>query len=146
MAGFNSTAANSFLLLYFQTTTWANVAINATSSPITDVFLSLHTATPSGGTQSTSEAGYSSYARVSEVRSTSSPGFTIATNVATLAATASFPTSSGTPNETETYMGIGQSSSGAGVLDFYGTISPNIVVTTSGVTPSLTTSTQLTLS
>lgn len=141
MAGFNSVAANSFLLLFFQTTTWANVAINATSAPITSVFLTLHTATPSGGNQSTSAAAYGSYAYVGELRQSGTPGFTVVTNVASLAATASFATSTGSPSETETFLGIGQASSGAGVLDFYGGISPTIAVTAAGVTPSITAAT-----
>jgi hypothetical protein len=143
-AGFGSTFANDFLNLILQAVAITHVAINDTSSPITNVYLSLHTASPASGNQSTSEAAYTSYARVAEVRSTSSPGFTISSNVATLAANANFPTSTGTPNETETYLGVGQSSSGATLLFFYGALSPTIAVTAAGVTPQITTSTTIT--
>lgn len=145
MAGTGSTFANDLLKLIFQAVAIANLADNAGTSPITTVSLSLHTATPASGNQTTSEAAYTSYARVTEVRSTSSPGFTIASNVATLAANANFPTSTGTPSETESFLGIGKSSSGTGEIYFYGAISPTIAVTAAGVTPQITTSTTVTL-
>jgi nucleoside phosphorylase len=44
---------------------------------------------------------------------------------------------------TVTYFGIGSGSSGATELDFFGTVTPNIVVTT-GVTPKLDTATAIT--
>jgi|SRR5580698_4740751 hypothetical protein len=144
MAGFSSSFANSFLLLVLQAQAIANLADNAASSPITNVYLSLHTATPASGNQSTSEAAYGSYARVAEIRSNSTPGFTVASNVATLAANANFPTSTGSPSETETYLGVGKSSTGANQLYFYGAISPTIAVTAAGVTPQITTATTIT--
>lgn len=144
MAGFGSTFANDFLLLVFQATTIANLAENASSSPITNVYLGLHTASPAGGNQTTSEAAYGSYARVAEVRSNSSPGFTVSGGVATLAAQANFPTSTGSPSETETYLSIGKSSTGTGEVYFYGAISPTIAVTAAGVTPAITTATTVT--
>jgi hypothetical protein len=144
-AGTGSTFANDLLKGIFQAVAIANLFDNASSSPITNTYLSLHTATPASGNQTTSEAAYTSYARVAEVRSTSSPGFTISTNVATLAANANFPTSTGTPSETETYLGIGKSSTSTGELYFYGALSPTIAVTAAGVTPQITTATTVTL-
>jgi hypothetical protein len=144
MAGFGSTFANDFLKLVLQAVAIANLADNAASSPITNTYESLHTATPASGNQTTSEAAYGSYARQAMVRSTSSPGFTIAANVATQAANVNFPTSTGTPSETETYLGVGKSVSGAGEIYFYGALSPTIAVTAAGVTPQITTSTTIT--
>lgn len=144
MAGFGSTFANDFLKLVLQAVAIANLADNAASSPITNTYNSLHTATPASGNQTTSEAAYTSYARQANVRSTSSPGYTIASNVATLAALQSFPASTGSPNETETFFAVGKSSSGTGEVYFYGAISPTIAVTNAGVTPQLTTGTTIT--
>lgn len=145
MAGFGATFANLVLLLILQASAIANLADNAASSPITNTFLSLHTATPAAGNQTTSEAAYTSYARQALVRSTSSPGWTIATNVATLTATTNFPASTGSPSETENFAGSGKSVSGAGVLFFYGALSPTIAVTAAGVTPSVLNTSTITL-
>ncbi len=54
-----------FLQLLFQGTIsadYATLALNATSSPATNLFVSLHTANPgAGGSQTTSEAAYGGY-------------------------------------------------------------------------------------
>jgi hypothetical protein len=145
MAGFSSSMANSVLLLILQASAIANLADNAATSPITSVYLSLHTGTPAAGNQSTSEAAYTSYARQALVRSTSSPGFTIVANVATLSASTSFPASTGTPSETETFAGVGKSVSGANQLYFYGALSPTIAVTAAGITPQILNTSTITL-
>jgi len=145
MAGFSSSMSNSVLLLILQASAIANLADNAVSSPITNVYLSLHTATPASGTQATSEAAYTSYARQALVRSTSSPGFTVASNVATLSASTSFPASTGTPSETETFADVGKAVSGATQLYFYGALSPTIAVTAAGVTPQILNTSTITL-
>jgi hypothetical protein len=141
MAGTGSTFANDLLLLIFQGTTIANVAINATSSPITNIYASLHTADPVAGNQTTSEAAYTSYARVAVART--SGGWTVTGNVVNPVAAITFPAATG-GSETETFAGLGQSVSGSGKLFFCGAISPTIAVS-NGVTPSLTTATALTL-
>lgn len=141
MSGTNSTFANTLLLLLFNATAIANVADNAASSPITNVYVSLHTADPGNGNQTTSEAAYTSYARVAGLRT--SGGWTVSTNTVVPAATVSFPAATG-GSETETYAGIGKSISGAGVLWFSGAISPTIAVS-NGVTPQLTTASTLTI-
>jgi hypothetical protein len=128
--------ANSLLKLIFNATAYANMADNAATSPFTNLYVSLHTASPgAAGTQTTSEAAYTSYARVAVTRT--SGGWTVTANAVSPAATISFPAATG-GSETETYFGIGTSSSGAGHLLYYGSISPTIAVT-SGVTPQLTT-------
>jgi hypothetical protein len=145
MAGWVSAAANAVLLLFLQATAIANIADNAASSPTTNNFLALHTATPASGNQSTSEATYTSYARQALVRASASPGFTVASNVATLAANTSFPASTGTPSETETFASVGKSISGANPAWFYGAISPTIAVTAAGVTPQILNTSTITL-
>ena len=105
------------------------------------LYLSLHTADPGeAGDQTTSEATYTSYARVAVSRA--GTGWTVTANSAALAAIAAFPAATGGTN-TITHFGVGTASSGAGVLLFSGTVSPNISVS-NGVTPRLTTATVIT--
>lgn len=132
---------NALLLLLFNATTFANVAINATSSPITDVYASLHTADPGEtGDQTTSEAAYTSYARVAVARSGS--GWTVTANSCSPVASITFPAGTG-GSGTATYAGVGKSISGAGVLWYSGAITPNIVMG-NGITPILTTASAIT--
>lgn len=138
----SNSCENSLLLLLFNATLFANVAINATSSPITNVFNGLHTADPGeAGDQTTSEIGYTSYARVGVVRTSS--GWTVTTNTVVPVANIDFPAGTG-GSGTATYWGIGTLTSGAGVLLFSGTITPNIVCG-NGVTPRLTTASSVSL-
>lgn len=132
---------NSLLLLVFQATTWANVADNATTGPITEIAVSLHTADPGeAGTQTTNESSYGAYTRIGVSRTTT--GWLVTGNVASPQANISFPqATSGT--ETVTYFGLGTATSGAGVLMYSGTVTPNIAVA-SGVTPILTTGSTIT--
>lgn len=134
-------AAGNWLKLILNATAIANLADNAASGPLTNIYVSLHTATPGlTGTQTTNEAAYTSYARVAVARTIG--GWTITNNTASPVATISFPAATG-GSETETFMGIGSASSSTGVLYWYGAISPTIAVS-NGVTPSLTTATVIT--
>lgn len=128
--------ANSLLALIFNATLFANVAVNATSSPITNIFTALHTADPgSAGDQTTSEIAYGSYARAAVART--SGGFTVTTNSVSPVATISFP--AGTSGSgTASFFSFGTLTSGAGVRLYSGTVTPNIVCG-AGVTPSLST-------
>lgn len=133
---------NSILRLIFNATNWANIADNTATSPITNIYVSLHTADPTAGNQTTSEVTYTSYARVAVARTTG--GWTASTAGSTSPVSAiTFPAGTG-GSGTATYMGIGTASSGAGVLLGAGPISPSIV-TGNGVTPQLTTSTTIAL-
>ena len=63
------TFENDFVKLIFQASAIANIADNAATSPLTNLYLSLHTADPGeAGSQTTSEATYTSYARVAVAR------------------------------------------------------------------------------
>ncbi len=133
---------NALALLFFRGTAWANVADNAASSPFTNWYLSLHTASPAdAGSQTTSESAYTSYARVAVART--SGGFAVTGGAVTLVANADFPAGTG-GSGTATHFGLGSASSGAGILEIYGTVTPNIV-TGNGVTPRLTTATSITI-
>jgi len=137
-----NTFENDLLKLIFNATAIANIADNAGSSPLTALQMSLHTADPGeAGSQTTSEAAYTSYARVAVNRN--SGGWTVSTNTVVPAANIDFPSATG-GSETETFMGIGTASSGAGKLLISGAITPTIPVT-SGTTPRLTPSTTITI-
>lgn len=121
------------LALLFKATALANVADNAATSPITNLYVSLHTADPGeGGSQTTSEAGYTSYARVAVARSGS--GWTVASGQASNAAAITFPACTGS-SSTCTYFGIGRDASGAGYLFYSGALTASLAVT-SGITPA----------
>jgi hypothetical protein len=136
-----NTMENDLLKLIFNATAIANIADNASSSPNTNVYVSLHTADPGeAGDQTTSEAAYTSYARVAVARNAA---WTVTANSVSPAATIAFPAGSG-GSGTVTHFGVGKASSGAGVLWFSGTVTPNIV-TGNGVTPQLTTASTIVL-
>ena len=136
-----NTFENDLLKLIFNATAIANIADNAASSPLTALFVSLHTADPGeAGNQTTSECAYTSYARVSVART--SGGWTVTNNNVSPAANIDFPQCTG-GTETATHMGIGTATSGTGKLLYSGTITPNIAIS-SGVTPRLTTATAIT--
>jgi hypothetical protein len=139
--GTGSTFANDLLKLIFNATAIANIADNAGASPLTNLFVSLHTGDPTTGNQTTSEAAYTSYARVTVART--SGGWTVSTNTVVPAATISFPAATG-GSETETFAAIGTATSGTGKVLFAGAVSPTIAVS-NGVTPQLTTASTLTL-
>ena len=135
-----SSMANSLLKLIFNATNWTNIADNTATSPLTNLYVSLHTADPTAsGNQTSSEASYTSYARVAVART--SGGWTVSGNSVVPAAAVTFPACTGGSN-TIMYFGIGTASSGSGVLLYAGPVSPSISVS-SGVTPQLTTSTSI---
>ena len=136
-----NTWENNVLAALFTATPVANVLDNAASSPLTNLYVSLHTADPGeAGSQTTNETSYGSYARVAVARSGS--GWTVTGNSVSPAANIDFnPCTSGTA--TITHFGVGSLSSGAGVLYYKGTVTPNISVST-GVTPRLTTASTIT--
>jgi hypothetical protein len=136
-----NTFINDFLKLIFNATAIANIADNAASAPLTNLYLSLHTANPgASGNQTTSEAAYTGYARVAVART--SGGWTVTGQSVSPVAQVNFPACTG-GSETETYLGVGTASSGAGKLLWSGAISPTIAVA-NGVTPEIGTATTIT--
>jgi hypothetical protein len=96
------------------------------------VYVSLHTADPGEtGSQTTSEATYTSYARVSVVRSAS--GWAVSGNTGDNVALITFPQCTGGSN-TITHFGIGSDSTGAGNLFFKGALTASLAVS-NGITP-----------
>ena len=129
-------AAEAALLdLLFLNADWANIGDAGglqNSATAGAFFISLHTADPGeAGDQTTSEASYTSYARVSVART--SAGWTRAVSTISNAALVQFPQCTGGTN-TLTNFGIGTASSGAGNLLLKGALTSSLSVS-NGIQP-----------
>lgn len=126
----------SLLGLIFSNSNIANIgdATGLRGSTTAGVFyISLHTADPGEtGDQSTSEAGYTSYARISVARS--GAGWTVSGNTVSNAAVVQFPAATG-GSATVTHFGIGTSSAGAGNLLLSGALNSSLAIS-NGITPA----------
>lgn len=136
------TFENDLLKLIFNATAIANIADNAASSPLTNLYAALHTADPGEtGTQATSEISYTGYARVAVARTTG--GWTVTNNSVSPVAAITFGAMTAGAGGTVTHFSIGVASSSTTKILYSGTVTPNISVV-NGVTPSLTTATAIT--
>lgn len=141
-----NTFENDLLKLIFNATAIANIADNASVSPLTNLYWALHTADPGeAGDQTTSEATYTSYARVAVARTTG--GMTASTVGSTSpVANVDFPAATGPALPTVvaiTHFSIGVALAGASKILYSGTVTPNINVS-NGVQPRLTTASTIT--
>lgn len=130
------TFENDLLKLIFNATAIANIADNAATSPLTNLYVSLHTADPGeAGSQTTSECNYTGYARVAVART--SGGFTVSTSSVSPVSNVTFanPTNATNLPQTATYFAIGTASSGTGKILYSGSVSPSIVISNTGSTP-----------
>jgi hypothetical protein len=143
MAGKTDVFENDLLKLIFNGTAIAYIADNATASPITTWYVSLHTADPTDAAasgQSTSETTYTGYARIGLART--SGAWTVTGSSVSPVANVDFGVcTAGTA--TITHVGIGSAASGTGKLIYAGALSPSIAVV-SGVIPRLTTASTIT--
>lgn len=123
----STTACNDILGILFNATAIANIADNASSSPLTNLYISLHTANPGiGGSQTTNETAYTNYARVAVARTTG--GWDAPASAATAnAALIQFP-QCGATGATITYVAIGTASSGTGKVLYAGALSSSLAV------------------
>lgn len=128
----STATCNSIVNLMYRATAWANVADNASSSPATNVYVSMHTASPGvGDDETTNETAYTNYARQAVARST---GWSAASGGATAnAATISFP-QCGASGATLTHVATGTATSGTGHVWHQGALNSSLVVS-SGITP-----------
>lgn len=126
--GKGNTFANDILALILNGTAITGVAQNH-SSPITSVYIGLHTASPEAGDQTTSEATYTGYARKAVARDGSNwAGSAGAWD--NEAAITFDPCSGG--SSTITHFSVGTDPTGAGKVLFVGTCS---LAVSSGITP-----------
>lgn len=137
-----NTFENDLLKLIFNATAIANIADNAASSPLTNLYVGLHTSDPGeAGDQTSNEISYTGYSRVAVARSGS--GWTVTNNSVSPVANIDFGQMSGGAGGTVTHFLVGSASSSTGKLLYKGTVTPNISVS-SGVIPRLTTATAIT--
>lgn len=140
-------AATALLEHLLNNADWANIGDAAglqNSATAGSLYLSIHSSSPgAGGSQTTNEVAYGSYARVAIARS--GAAWTVVAGVANPAAAINFAAGTSGSVVAGTHFGIGTASSGAGNLLVFGTITPN-VQTGNGLTPQLTTATALTAS
>lgn len=137
-----NTFENDLLKLIFNATAIADLAENDATSPLTDLYVSLHTADPGeAGDQTTSETAYTGYARVAVARS--GAGWTVTGNSVSPAANVDFGECTASPGGAITHAAVGTASSGAGKLLYSGALTPNIT-TAIGVIPRVKTTSTIT--
>ena len=133
-------ATNAFetalLQLILQNAALANIGDASGLQPSAtagQLYISLHTADPGeAGNQGTSEAAYTSYARVGIARSAG--GWDVAAGVGSNVAAVTFPEATG-GTATVTHFGVGTASAGAGNLLLSGALDASLAVST-GITPT----------
>ena len=124
---------NKILALIFNATAWADIAENDSSSPATNLYLSLHTADPGvGNNQTTNETAYTNYARIAVVRTTS--GWDVPSAGATANAALAQFAQCGVTGATLTHVAIGTASSGTGTVLYAGALSSSLAVA-NGIQP-----------
>lgn len=136
LSGKGDTFESDLLKLIFQATGIANIADNAASSPLANLFVALHTADPQeAGDQTASEATYTGYARVAVART--SGGWTLSgtapTQVANAAAINFGACTAG--SNTLTHFTVGVVVSGASKILYGGALTASLAVS-AGITPS----------
>ena len=131
----STSACNSILALMYNATPWANVADNAASAPLANVYVSLHVGalTPATGTQADQETTYTDYLRVAKARTTA--GWTAPSGGATENEGQIQFAQCGVTGATLTYVATGTvASGGAGIAWHYGQLNSNLIVS-AGITP-----------
>jgi hypothetical protein len=127
-----NTFENDLLALIFNADAIANIADDASSSPLTNLYVSLHTDDPGeAGNQETNECAYTSYARVAVART--SGGWTVSSNAVENAAAITFPAATG-GSETATHFAVGTAASGTGKILYSGALTSSLAIS-SGITP-----------
>lgn len=136
ISGKSDAFESDILKLIFNATAIANLADNAAGSPLTNLFVALHTADPlEVGDQTTNEVAYTGYARVSVART--SGGWIISGTAPTQAANATvlnFPLcTGGTP--VATHASVGFATSGASKVLYAGLLASSLAIS-NNITPN----------
>lgn len=114
---------NDLLKLIFNATPIAFLASDAAVTPLTNLYVSLHTADPGiSGTQSSFEAGYTGYTRVAVARTTI--GWSVVNNTVKAVNTISFGECTALPGVPLTHWAIGTASTGIGKKLYSGILTP----------------------
>jgi hypothetical protein len=137
-----NTFENDLLMLIFNGTAIANIADNAASAPLTNLYLSLHTADPGeAGNQTTNETAYTGYARVAVARSGS--GWTVTGASVSPVAAVTFGECTASAGAAITHAAVGTASSSTGKILYSGALTPNITMAV-GVAPQIKTTSTIT--
>ena len=124
---------NDLMKLIFNSAAIANLADNASSGPLTALWVGLASADPGeAGSATASEVGYTSYARVGVVRTTA--GWTVVNNSAMNAAAVTFP-QCGATSASATYATLVLSATGNSKVCYSGALSAGLAIT-NGITPN----------
>lgn len=123
----STNTCNSLLALLLNATPWANIADNASSGPVTNLYLSLHTANPGvGGSQLTNETSYTNYVRVAVARTTG--GWSVPSGGSSSNAALIQFAQCGVTGATITHVAIGTAASGAGTVLYAGALNSPLAV------------------
>ncbi len=123
------------LRLIFNGTAIANIADNAASAPLTNLYISLHTADPGeAGNQSTSEVAYTGYQRMAIIRTTG--GWTVTGGSVSPVVGIEFPEMTAGANGVATHAAVGTAASGGGKILYSGALTPTVAYEF-GVTPRI---------
>lgn len=127
-------ACNSILALMYNATPWANVADNASSSPLTNLYIALHTANLTAGnnSQAENEVAYTNYLRIAKLRTTA--GWIAPSGGATENEGQAQFAQCGVTGATAAYVSTGVGSSGATAVWHYGQLNSPLSIS-SGITP-----------
>lgn len=138
----SNTLESEILALIFNGTAIANIADNAATSPLTSLYVALHTADPGeAGVQNTSEAAYTGYARVAVART--SGGWTVGAGTVSPTANIDFGQCTASPGSNITHASIGVASSGATKILYKGALNVAIAMAI-GVVPRINTGSTIT--
>lgn len=122
----STTFSNDLLALIFNGTAIADLAENDTTSPLANLYVSLHSASPGiGGAQTTNEVAYTNYVRIPISRNPA--GWTVALAQAVNTALAQFA-QCGVTGATATHVAIGTAVSGAGKVLYAGPLNATLTI------------------
>lgn len=138
----SNTFENDLLKLIFNGTPIPNLANNAATAPLTNLYVALHTADPGeDGNQSTNEVAYTGYARVAVARTPS--GWVVTGNSVSPAANIEFGEMTGGTPGIATHASIGTAATGPGKILYKGALTPTIAYNL-GVVPRIKTTSTIT--
>jgi hypothetical protein len=138
----SNTFETEILAAIFNGTGIPNLLDNAATSPLTNLFLALHTADPGeAGVQNTSETAYTGYARVAVARTAG--GWTATSGTVSPNANIDFGQCTAAPGGAITHASVGVASTGATKILYKGVLNSPITMAV-GTIPRLTPSSTIT--
>ena len=138
----STTFDNQLLQLIFNGTAIAGLAQNNATSPLTQLYVALHTADPGvAGVQTTNEVAYTGYARIAVNRT--SAGWVVTGASVSPAVSVDFGEMTAGTAGSATFASIGTAQTGAGQVLYSGALTPAIAYAV-GVIPRLKTTSTIT--